>query len=209
MTNAFRPYGFSLCISTFLMVITMLHHPVGGDFNHLMRISTLAIISHSIAIGALPFFILGFLGMYFLYRTSIYSLFAFILVCLSQISLLMAGAVNGLILPLYIRQYKDADENFIVSLKPVLRYGYTINLVFDYVAIASLCAAICVWSMLVLKKGFLPRWIAWFGIALIAGILILLISKFSFTTVSGFTVFIFGLAGWVLAAGIQMTKIKI
>lgn len=206
MTTTYKPFGYSLLISTVCMIITMVMHPVGGDFNHLLRISKVAIISHSLAICALPFFTFGFYGVYIIFRSSVYSLFAFILICLSQFSLLIAATINGLILPLFIRQYAEADEVLLQTIKPILKYGSTINMAFDYIAISSLCIAVSIWSILILEYRIFVKWIGWFGIALVLGVLLLTGMKYSLTSVTGFTVFILGLASWVVCIGVNMIR---
>ena len=55
--------GLSLIVGSLLMIVTMVLHPVGGDFNHLVKIFTMGKIAHGIAILSLPFVTYGFWGL--------------------------------------------------------------------------------------------------------------------------------------------------
>src|ERR1700754_2334436 len=64
MNNTFeKQAGISLFIFTILLVFTMMLHPAGGSIRHLIRITPVIVITHSVAILALPFGCMGFLGL--------------------------------------------------------------------------------------------------------------------------------------------------
>ena len=109
MSRAFeKQAGVALIVFTILILFTMVFHPTGGNFQHLLMIIPMLLITHSIAILSLPFAALGFWGL--TKRIGFDNLFAVSAFAMSLVALvaaLLAASTNGLILPLYVFQYKD------------------------------------------------------------------------------------------------------
>ncbi len=77
-----RSSGTALLLGSLLMIITMGLHPAGGSIEHLIRISPVIIITHSLAIVSIPFMLFGFWGLTkMLYGQPLLSTFAFIIIC--------------------------------------------------------------------------------------------------------------------------------
>jgi hypothetical protein len=55
--------GLSLIIFTILLVFTIVLHPAGGSIGHLVNMTMLIIVTHSIAILSLPVGGIGFWGL--------------------------------------------------------------------------------------------------------------------------------------------------
>ena len=208
MKNTFEANaGLALIAGCVLIIVTMVLHPAGGSFEHLVSIIPIIIISHSIALLAIPFCLVGFWGLtkrladvYFL------SITAFAIIAFGLVAVMCAGAVNGLVLPLFIKRYKTASAETIDSIKPILTYNSTLNHAFDYIFIGAACLAILIWSIAILKTKAFPVWIGYFGLLLAFAAIGMLGAGFVFVNLTGFRVFIFGLVSWILLVGYLLRK---
>ena len=207
--NFNKTTGYALLFGSFLMIVTMGLHPSGGNFEHLIKATKFIVISHTLAIASIPLSIFGFWGLTkrFTNHQSL-SIAAFIFLTIGQFSALLAAAINGLALPFFVNQYKDATPEFIESIKPILKYGSALNHAFDYILMGNICVAVCIWSVLILKSKEFPLWLGYLGILLNVGFLISLVAGFGFVDLFGFRIFIFGLVSWILAVGIFQVKSK-
>jgi len=197
-----RSSGAALLLGSLLMIITMGLHPAGGSIEHLIRISSLIIITHSLAIVSIPFMVLGFWGLTKrLYDQPLLSTFAFIIICMGMIAVMFAAAVNGLVLPLFLKYFKEPSPETINLIKPILMYNTSLNHAFDFIYIGAACAATTLWSIAILKTNELPKWIGYFGISLALLFIILLFTGFTLVDLTGFRIFIFGLVSWIMLTG--------
>lgn len=208
-SNLTKSAGYALILGSFLMTVTMILHPAGGSFEHLLRIIKVIVVSHTIAILSIPPMLFGFYGVYKSFKTAqSLSLFAFFIIALGLIAVMIAGALNGLVLPMFINNYKDATPETIETLKPIIRYNGALNHAFDYIFIGSVCISIVIWSILMLKTKTFPAWLAYFGFLLTGGFFIGLVSGFTYVSLLGFRVFIFSLVGWIISVGVVMARAK-
>ncbi len=200
-------YGISLITGSLLLTITMLLHPVGGSFEHLIRITPVIIWTHSIAIASIPLLIYGYWGfMRCLQTDSPVSTLAFITICIGMFSGICAAAVNGLALPLFINNFNDATPEIIQSLKPILTFSNSLNHAFDFIFIGALCISTFLWSIEIFKTGNLSRWIAYSGMALCLVLIASLFQGLAIVHLSGFRLLIFGFVCWTIAIAISIFK---
>ena len=187
------------------MIVTMILHPVGGDFEHLLRIITIGRVSHIIAIISIPLVAYGFLGLTQKLESSLSNIsFSFMLFGL--IAVLFAGAVNGLILMDFVERYEGASEETIASLKPIFRLISSFNHAFDFIFIGAVCLSTGLWSLVILKKKTFPNLLGWLGIMITIAALVSLIAGFVFVDLHGFRIFIFGWVIWVVGIGWNLAK---
>lgn len=200
--------GTALVLSSLLMAVTMALHPAGGSFAHLLKTSSVIIGAHCIALIAVPVSLAGFWGLAKHFRQeTVLSRFAFSFILFGSIAALCAAAVNGLVLPLFIRNYADASPQTIDVLLPVLNYNTALNRAFDFIFITAVCLAMVLWSIAIVRGKELPKWIGLYGLLLgVAGIALLL-SGFTLVSLQGFRLFIFGLVTWIVAIGFLLRKI--
>jgi hypothetical protein len=199
--------GRSLLISSVLLVLTMLLHPAGGSIEHLLKIIPLIIVTHSIAILSLPFCMIGFWGFTKKLGTENFlSLPAFAIAVFGLIAAMGAAMVNGLALPLFLERYKDAPADVLENIKPILKYGASLNHGFDYIFIGALCLSILLWSIAVLQTKKVTPFLGYFGIALTLLAVILLATGFVFVNLYGFRLFAFGIAGWLLWVSVVLMR---
>jgi hypothetical protein len=203
MGNTFeKQAGISLILFVVLLVFTMVLHPAGGSIEHLIRITPVIVITHSVAILALPFGCIGFLGLTRKIGIENYgSVLGFIMVCFALVATLLAAATNGLILPLYLQHYKDAAPDTIEAINPVLRLSFTINLAFDYIYTAAFCLAILCWSIAILTTKKLAAWMGWLGIFISLLTAVIFISGVAVNNLYGLRVFGVCVVGWILLMG--------
>jgi len=191
------------------MVVTMVMHPTGGSFEHLQHISAMIIITHSLAILSVPITLLGFWGL--TKKLSVenpYAMVAFIAMCVGMFAVLLAAAVNGLALPLFIGQFHDLTSGTINSLSLLLKYNGALNHAFDYIFIGGVCVAIALWSAVIIETNAFPQWAGYFG--LVTCILVIggLIAGFVFVDLTGFRIFIAGLVVWMITIGVLLNKLE-
>ena len=197
----------ALIISSILLLLTMGLHPSGGNFQHLLKIIPVNVTAHSIAILSIIIGLGGYFGLYkSLPQDSFLSAAGFVAMVVAQAAGLMAATINGLALPLIVNRYRNASVDEITSLSPILRYGSSMNHAFDFILIGSTALAILIWSVLILRTKVFPKWIAWYGIAINGGLLLLLPFGMQVLSVKGFTVFIVALVSWIVLLAILMRR---
>jgi hypothetical protein len=199
--------GLAMIVFTLLILLTMTLHPAGGNFQHLLQLVPMMIIAHAIGIVSLPVAAVGFWGLTRRLGTDhLLSISAFAFAVLGLIAATLAATTNGLVLPLYIRQYKDATAEVVDTLKPLLNYSHTVNLAFDFVYTGAFSLAILLWSIAILSTNRLPRWIGVWGILVaIASAAVVAIGIFP-GSLKGFHLFVMGLVTWTIAVGMVMMR---
>lgn len=202
--------GLSLILGCILLTLTMVLHPSGGSIEHILKIKTIIIVSHSIAIISLPFICFGAWGLSsVLNNSSRLSYFAFISICFGLVAAMIAGIINGITLPMFLSDNSSSGSTETQMLKLVCSYGNSINKPMVYIMIVSFSLAILIWSLLIIRINSLPKYIAYFGIILVVIGIILSLNSFNFLNLQGFSIFIFGISGWIIIVGINLSRFKI
>jgi hypothetical protein len=204
-----RKAGIALIAFALLLVCTIVLHPSGGSMEHMIDISGLIVITHTIAIFSLPIGGIGFWGLSRRIGTGHFgSMLAFAMMLLGLIAALMAAGNNGLVIPIYLQHYKDATPETIANITPILQYGSAVNLAFDYIYTGAFCVAILCWSIALLMTKKLPLWIGWFGIALSLLTAAVFLSGTAVNNVHGLRIFVTGIVVWILLTGIVLCRQK-
>ena len=200
--------GLFLIIFTILVVLTMMLHPVGGSVEHIIRITDIIIITHATAIFSLPFGCMGFWGLTKrIGANRAGSVLAFIMSAFGLVAIMLAAATNGLVLPLFLQQYKDADAGTLSTLKPVLRYSYAFNHALDYIYTGAFCVAILCWSIALLLTKKMAAWIGWLGIAVTLSVTTAVFtSEVAVNSLLGLRLFTTGMVIWILLVGIILYR---
>jgi hypothetical protein len=202
--------GYCLLIGSLLMVMTMVLHPAGGNIEHIVKISKLAVISHSIAILSIPFTAFGFYGLAKLLKTeSRFSFLALAIIGFALVAVMLAALLNGLVLPMYVLKNTSQSVQNLESVKLIITYGTTFNAALDYVFIAGYSIAMFIWSFIIIKTAALPKWHGFLGIALVVISILGAILQLNFISVTGFTVYVFGIVSWIVIAGYLLITSKI
>ena len=199
--------GYCLIIGSVLMVFTMVLHPTGGNIEHIVKISKLAIISHSIGILSVPFIAFGFWGLaQHLNTESKLSYLAYTFIFFGLVAIMLAAALNGLILPMYTLSHQNEMGQNLETVKLILNYDTTFNAAMDYIFIVAYSIAMFLWSIIIYKTAVLPRWTGIYGFILLAFALIALYLKLNFISVTGFTIYVLGIVSWIILMGWLMVK---
>ena len=200
-------YGISLIAGSLLMVVTMILHPAGGSLEHLFKITTFIVVSHSLALVSLPFILLGFWGLTKrLEKQKLLSDAGFITMLLGIFAVMCAAATNGLALPLLMNHFRDATPEAINSIKPIITYNTSLNQAFDFIYIGALCGSVSLFSVAILKTGSLPKWTGYFGIILSLLTIVAIIAGFTFVNLTGFRIFALGFVSWIVVTGINLRR---
>lgn len=201
--------GISLIIGSVLGVITMVIHPVGGSIDHLINISKVIIVSHTIALFSIPFLLFGFWGLSRrIGFDNTLSALALVTASLSLVAVMMAAAINGIVVPFFVDNLKGASSEKIETAEMILSFGFSLNQAFDYIFVGGICQAFLLWSIAIVKGKAFPKWVAILGIALGLGFLVVMISGFVLSNLQGFRIFFFGIVAWMVSAGILLQKNK-
>lgn len=208
-TNFHKSTGLSLTIGSFLAIATMILHPSGGNIDHIIQVSTPIKMTHALAIFCLPFILFGFYGLTMkLSDKWKLSTLAFTIIAFGLFAVMLAALFNGLALPYFLDQYSENLDQNMTTIKPIVNYGFAINKALDYVFIVSFCAAISMYSLIIINSKKLPRWIGYFGLIILIFAIIGATTNFVFTSLTGFRIFVFSMAAWVLCAGVLLITLN-
>src|SRR5918993_4360861 len=208
MNNTFQKNcGIALIVFILLLVFTMLLHPTGGSAEHMIKITKLIVITHSIAILSLPF---GWIGFWGLTRTlgtnNFLSLMGFAMMSVALTAVLLAAATNGLVLPIFLQKYRGADTETIERIRDTLSYSFAVNNAFDYIYTAMFSLALLCWSVIIAKTGRFPKWIGWMGILTFISLLVMLISGIAVNSLTGLRLFVGCIVVWIIFIAVQLMR---
>lgn len=208
MKNAsYKTSGICLLIGCFLMFITMVMHPTGGDIDHIMKIWVVAVASHAIAIASIPFLAVGFWGLERrLQEADFLSKLSLAIIFTGLVAVMIAAAINGLAYPIYAEIYKDASSETLAAIEPVTRFSFSLNHAMDYIFMGAVCASTMLWSLAIYQTKALPMWLGHIGMLLAIAAVVMWILGFVFVDLHGFRIFIFGWVIWVLLAGFLLQR---
>ena len=201
-----RTSGICLLVGCLLATITMFLHPVGGNIEHISKMKNALFFSHGLAILCMPLLSFGFLGLTQLLMTkSKAALLAFIIFSFGLFAAMIAGCINGLILPKFASNYYTNDDA-IETVEKIIQYGFVINLMMTYIFISATALSLGIWSILIIKNQQISAWLGYFGLVVLAIGLLSVGFKFNFTNLLGFKTFVFLIVSWKIAVGIKMIK---
>lgn len=150
----------ALALGTLAMVVTMAVHPRGGsgqalrEGESLSRVGVAAVVSHSIAIAALPLLLLGFWGLSRrLGWESAPVRLAFAAYALATAAVLDAAVMSGFVstgVAMSIRTETAEGSRAVASL---FAYTFVLNQAFAKVYVVASSAAIALWSLRAIRLG--------------------------------------------------------
>jgi hypothetical protein len=202
--------GYCLMFGSLLMVLTMVLHPTGGDIEHILKIANIGIISHSIGILSVPFTAFGFWGLAHRLQTSNrFSFLAFGFISFGLVAIMLAAAINGLVLPMYVIKQQHRIGQNLEAVKLIINYNTTFNAAMDYIFIAGYAIAMFIWSIIIIKTRLLPRWMGFLGLVLLICTMVAVFLQLNFISVRGFTIYVLGMVSWLISCGWHMAKGKL
>lgn len=202
-----RQSAVALIVGSIAWIVTMVLHPTGGSFEKIVRISSVIVGTHSLAIATIPLVLFGFWGLTArLGADRGLPLLALITYAFGSVAAMCAGVINGLALPAFAQDLAEADPATQKVAHLVVDYGFTMNASFARVFMAFTAAAVLFWSISILTTRALPRWIGALGVA--AGLtgLFLVLSGTLSVHVHDFGLFVFGYAAWTILVGVLLWR---
>lgn len=198
--------GISLLIGSVLATVTMAMHPVGGNLTTIAGKKGIFIFTHSLALISIPFIAFGFWGLATaLVTKSRISFLAFAVSCFGLIAVMVAGTLNGFVLPMFASNYSGSTVDPSV-LQAVRDYGWLIGSSMDYIFITALSLAMVIWSGIIIDTGQLSKWLGYYGFVIVLVTVSGLLVKFNFTTDFGFGIFIFSIVSWKIIAAVLLMR---
>ena len=190
-------------------MITMVLHPVtGGHRITPAQFETLAgmmIGVHVLAIAGIPFLFLGGLALTRrLDSPSRIALAALAIYTLSLVAVMIAPAISGLVGTAIMRKvvaHGPGSEQWRI----MMDYNYMINQAFDRIFVVASCAAIALWSLMILKTRALSPAVGIYGL-LLGGATIVAVALGLRMDVHGFGLIIFGESLWLIVTGIFLLR---
>lgn len=205
--NNQKIYGISIIFGSVMSIITMALHPVGGNIEHLINVSPVIVGTHTLGIASLPFMTFGFLGLTQLLRKkSIYADAGFVVFAFANIAALFAALFNGLVVPSLVNNYASVDEATLEIVRVTLSNNFYINAALDYVFIVGVCVSALLWSISIITTRTFSKWISGLGIVMGVTAIVSVVTGFTFISLTGFRVFIFGYVFWTILLGIFLIR---
>lgn len=207
--HLYNSTGISLISGSLLVIATMVLHPSGGSLERIASITGIIASTHSLAIFSLPFILFGFYGLsHRLSDKYQLSTLALMIMGFGLIAAMFAALFNGLALPYFLGEYSESLEQSADILRPIANFSFSINKPLDYIFIIACCLSVFIYSGIIAVEHKLPKWIGYFGVGLLILCILGLLTGFVFTSLTGFRIFTFTLAAWILAAGVVLIKSK-
>ena len=205
-TRDYKASAVSSGLGSFLMIVTMVLHPLGDDIAGIQAISLIAIISHSIAISSVPFTYLGFKGFTrYLDSPWYFSQAGMSFFVFSSVTVISAAAINGLAVPFFVEGL-DANDPNVDTAYWILRYSFRLNRAYDYIFMGFACGAVLCWSIAILKSKRLPSGLGVFGLIIGAIGLGLVLFGRDLARLAEFRLFVFGYVAWIVWAGVALYR---
>lgn len=201
--------GISLLLGSAMSVLTMVLHPLGGDLVHVVKIKSVLLFSHGLAVSCAPFIGFGLWGLSkaLTYNRSV-SVLALFVALWGLGAATLAGTINGLVLPQFATAYVGSDVDAAV-LRSILDYGYCFSKSLAYIFMASIIVAILLWSILITCQKAWYKWLGYYGLLVFALGAVALFSNVNMASVSLFGVFIFAMSSWLISAAVLLIKQKL
>lgn len=192
--------GFCLLAGAVLATLTMAMHPVGGTLAEIAKRKDSFMFTHAVAIISIPFIAFGFWGLTVALATrNRISWLSFSIGCFGLVAVMIAGTVNGFVLPSFASRYSESMADQAI-LRAVRDYGWMIGKSMDYIFITAISLAMIIWSCIIIRTGQLSKWLGYYGLLVVMVTATGLLLNFNFSSAWGFGIFIFGLVSWKILA---------
>lgn len=208
--NDNRLGGIALIVGMFSGIITMIFHPVtaGHRFTpaEFETFATINIATHSLAIAGLPFLFIGALALTRrLNSPGRVAVTALAIYGFGLVAIMIAPALSGLAGTEIIQQGIRHPETELWAI--LMAYNFILNQAFSAIFVIATCAAIGLWSVMILRTGRIARGLGVYGVILGPITAVALFSGALRLDVHGFGIAILTQAIWFITAGILLLRI--
>lgn len=198
--------GSSLLLGSLMAILTMVLHPIGGDIQHIVKISGVLMFSHSLAVVCMPLIAFGFWGLSNLLTTpNRLSILAFFIALLGLIAATLAATINGMVLPQFASHYAGSKVDSAVLLA-IISYGRFLNQSLAYIFMVSTIFSILLLSFLLITKRSPIKWFGYYGILVFLLGLVALLVGANMISVHLFGYFVVGMTSWMMMAGVVLIR---
>lgn len=205
-TKRLKLAGVCLSLGSIIAVLTMLLHPAGGNMEHIFQIKQIQTASHIMALSCLPFIIYGFwIFSKYINGKCGFSMLGFTIALFGFIAVMIAGTINGLVLPQFVEIYHNSPLDKTVPMI-IIDYGMIFNKSLAYIFIVAIACSITIWSIEIMSSSPLPKWLGYYGLLLTSIAAVGLIFNFAFTNITGLSIFVLGLVSWMVIVGYFMMR---
>lgn len=202
--------GVALVCGSILLLVTMAFHPQGESLEHLRNISTTIIVTHGIAIISVPILLYGFWEFHiFLGEGLFLSRIAFVTVAISLLSMMMAGVLNGLVLPIFLNGFGKITQDIIEPVTYIIKYNTAANHAFDYLYISLYSCAMLLFCASIIRGRKLKIWSAVIGFVIVAFVIAITFIHDQILSLHTFRLLVLGFIAWTSLIGIMMFRIRI
>ena len=207
--NDNRLGGIALIIGISSGIVTMIFHPItrGGQMTpaEFERFAIINITAHGLAIAGVPLLFLGALALTRrLDSPGRLALTALVIYALGLIGVAIAPALSGLVATDILRQSMRQPE---VGWNAFLRYNFMLNQAFSAVFVVASCAAIALWSLMIVRTRALAAALGIYGLVLAPVTAVALLAGLLRLDVHGFGLVIFTQAIWFITAGVLLLRV--
>lgn len=200
-----RHSGKSFLIGSFLLLATMLLHPAPANLARLREMIFINLIAHSIGIFAMPFMIVGFIGLA-RWLNGWWSCLSLVTISIGFFAGIIAAAINGLVLPILLLKTDLSIPSQVERVRSMFWYSSAVNHAFDFIFIGFILIALLIWSFLLLLQTANMKKIGIFGLLLVSIYVVLIGAGFSLVALHGFRFFVLGFIGWCVWLGLALSK---
>lgn len=196
--------GISLLTGALLATVTMALHPVGGSLADIAARKQMFITTHAMALLSTPLIAFGFWGLATMLNTkNRISFLSFAISCFALVAVMLAGTLNGFVLPMFAANYAVSPVDPTV-LEAVRDYGWLLGSSMDYIFICGISISVVIWSCIIILTSQLSKWLGYYGLLIVLSTVFGFFLKINFTTDFGFGIFIFALVSWLLLAALLL-----
>jgi hypothetical protein len=191
-----------LLIGTLLGMSVMVLHPTGADIVNSQNFAGHALLNrgvHGVAIASLPLLVLGFAGLCRRLGWPDLATAGLVVYAFAAVAVMIAAVASGFIATDLIERMFTADAATLPILRAQMVNTHAWNQAFAAVNVVAGSAAILLWSLAILKRGAMPRALAYAGIVI--GILVpaAVISGHVRLEIHGFGAIVFLHGAWTIA----------
>lgn len=202
--------GIALILGALSGMITMSLHPVAGAHPitpaQFEKLTALMVGVHALAIAGVPFSFLGALALTRqLDSPARVALVGLVIYALGLVAVMIAPAISGLVGTEILRHIVARGPER-EQWRTLMEYNYLINQAFARIFVVASCAAIALWSLVIVKRRAFSVASGIYGLLLAPVVVIAMITGGLSLDVHGFGLIIFGQAIWFIVLGVLLLR---
>lgn len=199
--------GLLLIIAPVLTVLIMVIHPTGQDlsenFEHGAMVNRLV---HGTALLAVPLIFLGLLALSRRLNHPDSAVAGLVAYGVTVVAWMLAGVASGFVQTELFVELQDAGEAKTGMLHTLSHFTFAFNQSFAVIGVFTSSAALCLFSLAMLRTRRFPVPLAWFGMVTAVGLLLAHLSGHLILDVHGFGLVVLVQTFWLVWSGIALIR---